>query len=101
MFLFVVCTLIDRQPIALIGTSVSQTFDIIQSYSRALTIPFFLPTLTRESTLDRENYIISMCPTFINAVIDFIRRLQWDRIFYLFDTDDGKLNYYKVIGKFC
>ncbi|XP_045206207.2 glutamate receptor-like [Mercenaria mercenaria] len=84
-----ICSLIEKQPIALFGTSRSETFSIIESYSRALRVPFFLPTLTRETTVGKDNYIISMCPSFIEAVIDLIKYFNWDRIFYLFDTDDA------------
>ena len=53
-------------------------------------MPMFQLSLTRENLYDVDSYVISMCPSFIEPVIDFIIFFQWDRIFYLFDSDDGK-----------
>ena len=53
-------------------------------------MPMFQLSLTRENLYDVDSYVISMSPSFIEPVIDFIIFFQWDRIFYLFDSDDGK-----------
>ena len=90
LYLFTVCDLIQQNTIALIGSSKSDTYALMESYSRALKLPFLVPTMTRESVGPRSHYIVSMCPSFIDAVIDIIQHFQWNKIFYLFDTDDGK-----------
>lgn len=86
-----VCNLIDKQPIALFGTSQAEAVPIFESYSRAFRIPFFIPTQTRGAFKDADSYIVSMYPSFIDGVIELIKFFKWKRIFYLFDSDDGMI----------
>lgn len=60
------------------------------SQTRAFKLPFIVPTLTRESSSPKDSYVVSICPSFIDVVIDFIKYFEWSRIFYLYDTDDGE-----------
>lgn len=88
--LFSVCDLVSKNIVALIGSSKSDTFSLMVSQTRAFKLPFIVPTLTRESSSPKDSYVVSICPSFIDVVIDFIKYFEWNRIFYLYDTDDGE-----------
>ncbi|KAL3879296.1 hypothetical protein ACJMK2_031597 [Sinanodonta woodiana] len=76
-------------PFALIGLTRSLSYNIIQSYSQALNMPIITPFLTRGAEHDSYNYEVCLYPSFVQPVIDFIKYFQWERVFYLFDTDDA------------
>lgn len=93
-FVFPVCeNIINHSVVALLGLFNGDTYSVMESYSRTLKLPFLLPTLTRGTADPRNNYMISMWPSFVDVVVDFIKYFQWTRFVYLYDTEDGKCFY--------
>jgi hypothetical protein len=80
------------QPIALFGISNGEAYNVFKSYSSKLEIPMFLPTKSRG--LNDKDFLINMCPSFVDALIDVIKFFRWEKMFYLYDRNDGKNKLY-------
>lgn len=72
------------------GSSTARSYNIIQSYSHALHVPFVIYSQTTNQAGDGYDYDISISPNYITAISDVIKYFNWEKIYYVFDSDDGK-----------
>ena len=80
------------------GISNGEGYNVLKSFSNKLKIPIFVPTKSRG--LNDTDFLINMCPSFVDAVIDVIKHFRWERVFYLYDTEDGNKLHYLVFLSF-
>ncbi|KAL5011711.1 hypothetical protein ScPMuIL_010262 [Solemya velum] len=83
------CWQVEQMVFAIFGVSHSVTYNVLQSYSQSLQIPWITANPARSSAFEQYSFQLSLCPTFVDAVADFIKYFQWKKIYYLFDSDDG------------
>ncbi|KAL5011753.1 hypothetical protein ScPMuIL_010304 [Solemya velum] len=83
------CWQVEQMVFALFGVSNPVTYNVMHSYSHSLQMPWITANPTRSSAFEKSSFQLSMCPTFVDAVADFIKYFQWTKIYYLFDSDDG------------
>ncbi|XP_046575050.1 glutamate receptor-like isoform X1 [Haliotis rubra] len=83
------CNLMNKGVAVIIGANNAQSFNTIQSFSHALKVPYIVPTSTRSEPYDYYGYEVSMAPPLIDAVIKVIDILYWQKIYYVYDSDDG------------
>ncbi|XP_071087549.1 glutamate receptor 2-like isoform X1 [Haliotis cracherodii] len=83
------CNLMNKGVAAIIGANSAESFNTIQSFSHALKVPYIVPTATRSEPYDYYGYEVSMAPPLIDAVIKVIDILYWQKIYYVYDSDDG------------
>ncbi|XP_076467660.1 glutamate receptor 2-like [Babylonia areolata] len=83
------CNQLGKGVFLLLGASAPQSFNVIQSYSQALHVPYVSYTTNRNQRADGYSYDFSVSPSYIDAVIDIIKFFRWEKVYYLFDSDDG------------
>lgn len=78
---------------ALIGSTNSESFDTLQSYSNAFQMPYVTPSIPEKVTEPASaimNFALGMKPNYMKAINDTISFYGWTKIIYLYDSDDGK-----------
>ncbi|KAK6173038.1 hypothetical protein SNE40_016574 [Patella caerulea] len=95
-----ICSMANKGVSAIIGISHPVSYNTIQSYSHALQIPYILVSPSRSSSTDIYKYDISLSPPYSEVVIDLIDRLQWPKVYYIYDSDDGLWRLQKVYEYF-
>lgn len=96
---YTVCSVVNDGVLAIIGTGYASTFNTIQSYCQALRVPYILATPSRPSALDGYQYDVSVCPPYVEALMKVTANLTRSNntIFYVYDSDDGKLCVFWVL----
>ncbi|XP_059150219.1 glutamate receptor 2-like [Physella acuta] len=84
-----ICKRLDQGVVLLLGSSTSRTYNIIQSYSHALQVPYIVYSQTINNENDGYDYDISLSPGYVNAVADVIKFFNWHKVYYVFDSDDA------------
>lgn len=95
----IICNQFSRGVFTLIGTANSSSFDTFQSYSNTFQMPYITPSFpekVQEPSSATINFALGMRPNYVRAVIDIIEFYQWDRIIYLYDSDDGLLRLQQI-----
>lgn len=64
---------------------------VVQAYSNALHLPVFVLNVATRHQLPSYPFEIHMSPSYMPAITELINFYRWRRIFYIFDSDDGKL----------
>ncbi|KAI8797832.1 glutamate receptor subunit protein GluR2 precursor, partial [Biomphalaria glabrata] len=84
------CRRLETGVFLLLGSSSSRSYNIIQSYSHALHVPYvvYSPTTNHES--DGYDYDVTVSPSYVRAVVDVIKFFNWEKVYYVFDSDNGK-----------
>ncbi|XP_070196715.1 glutamate receptor 2-like [Littorina saxatilis] len=84
-----ICSQLEKGVFLLLGASSPKSFNVIQSYSQALHVPYVTFTSNRNHAHDGYTFDLSVSPSYIDAIIDTVRFFLWDKVYYLFDSDDG------------
>ncbi|KAL8603429.1 hypothetical protein ACOMHN_053096 [Nucella lapillus] len=83
------CKQLSKGVFLMLGASSAQSFNVIQSYSQALHVPYVTYSANRNRRADGYDFDFSVSPNYIDAVIDVIKFFDWKKMYYLFDSDDG------------
>ncbi|KAK7495272.1 hypothetical protein BaRGS_00013454, partial [Batillaria attramentaria] len=83
------CEQLNKGVFLLLGGSSPKSFNVIQSYTHALHVPYVMYTNNRNHHHDGYDYDFSVSPAFIDAIIDVVKFFNWEKVYYLFDSDDG------------
>ncbi|XP_076446345.1 glutamate receptor 2-like [Babylonia areolata] len=83
------CRQLAKGVFLVLGASSPRSFNVIQSYSQALHVPYVTFTPNRNRRADGYDFDFSVSPNYIDAVVDVIKFFDWDKVYYLFDSDDG------------
>ncbi|PVD34157.1 hypothetical protein C0Q70_05420 [Pomacea canaliculata] len=95
-----ICNQLNKGVFLIMGGSSPKSFNVIQSFSHALHVPYVIYTSNRNQAADGYTYDFSVSPAYIDAIIDIIRFFQWRKIYYLFDSDDGLWQLQRVYEAF-
>ncbi|CAL1535038.1 unnamed protein product [Lymnaea stagnalis] len=84
-----ICKRLETGVFLLIGSSTSRSYNIIQSYSHALHVPYIVYSQTTNHESDGYDYDISISPSYVTAMADVIKFFHWDKVYYIFDSDNA------------
>ncbi|GAB6033164.1 hypothetical protein CHUAL_012772 [Chamberlinius hualienensis] len=90
----IICTQFSRGVFTLIGSTNSESFDTLQSYSNAFHMPYVTPSIPEkvsEPSSASMTFALGMKPNYMKAVNDTITFYGWTKLIYLYDSDDGLL----------
>lgn len=96
----VICRCLDAGVFLFLGSSSSRTYNIIQSYSQALHVPYVLYTQTTNHNRGGHSYDIGLSPNYMTAIIDVIKFFKWRKIYYVFDSDDALWELQRIYDAF-
>ena len=72
------------------GTSSSN--EIFSSLARHMGVPVFMPTEMSYSTCSKSDYVITMTPSIVEAIVDIMDYFDWNcYVYYIFDSNEGKV----------
>lgn len=72
--------------IVFVGTAKSTV--AMHSIADKVSIPVIMPLSTKHSKTQSE-FIVSLKPSLNRPIIDVIEKNGWNRVFYLFDSNEG------------
>lgn len=79
----------------MLGAVPPDSFETLHSYSNTFQMPFVTPWFPEKVLTPSSgflDYAISMRPEYHQAIIDTVRYYGWDKIIYLYDSNDGMNN---------
>lgn len=88
-----VCNQFQRGVYSMLGAVSPDSFDTLHSYSNTFQMPFVTPWFPEKVLAPSSgflDYAISMRPEYHQAIIDTVRYYNWDKIIYLYDSNDGE-----------
>lgn len=65
-----------------------QTMEVIDSFGPTLDLPFIVSTGPRVHRHDNGSTIF-MTPSYIPAIVDYIIFNEWNRVYYMYDSNEG------------
>ena len=75
---------------AFYGTMTSHSYNSIAAITNKMHMPYISSSTSVRDNFNPSDYILHMRPNYGQAMIDVIRHFKWDRVFYLYDKDEGK-----------
>lgn len=95
-----------KETIAIVTMATKQTMEVIDSFGPTLDLPFIVSTGPRVHRHDNGSTIF-MTPSYIPAIVDYIIFNEWNRVYYMYDSNEGLLRmeelamlYWKHSGSF-
>ena len=82
----------------LFGMHDMNTINLVRSYTNIFHMPYVTPSIPVNVTGQNNGYMLYMRPLYTQAIIDIIKYHGWNRVFYIFDSEDGKYERENVIG---
>ncbi|KAH9514033.1 hypothetical protein Btru_032058 [Bulinus truncatus] len=84
-----ICRRLESGVFLLLGSSSSRSYNIIQSYSHALHVPYVVYSPTTNHEADGYDYDVTVSPSYVRALVDIIRFFNWEKVYYVFDSDNA------------
>lgn len=81
----------NRGIFTLVAPTGEASYDTLASYSNTFQVPFVSPAFPELSTDRPAYYGLSLRPRYLRAILDIIKYYNWKTIYYLYDTDGGKI----------
>ncbi|KAK9891998.1 hypothetical protein WA026_017479 [Henosepilachna vigintioctopunctata] len=94
-----ICNQFQRGVYSMLGAVSPDSFDTLHSYSNTFQMPFVTPWFPEKVLAPSSgflDYAISMRPEYHQAIIDTVRYYNWDKIIYLYDSNDGLLRLQQI-----
>ena len=85
-----VCSQMFSGRSVLFGMHDMRTVNTVRSYTNTFHIPYVTSSMPVNVTGQNNGYMLYMRPLYTQAIIDIIKHYRWARIFYVFDSEDGK-----------
>lgn len=90
VILFAVCAQLEDDVIGIIGVCEKCALATIQSYSDTFQVPFLLiSSAPIPDDVTSDSYQFFLTPVFIQGLLDIVINKEWQRVFYIYDTDEG------------
>ncbi|XP_060554333.1 glutamate receptor-like isoform X2 [Ruditapes philippinarum] len=83
-----ICSLLRKGVYGIIGVSDASALPTIQSYSNNFKVPFIALSMIQNSS-SHGDFQLFMRPVYVNGLLDVIIKYGWERILYIYDTDEG------------
>ena len=74
----------------LFGTHDMDTIKPFRSYTNTFHVPYVTTSMPVNVTGQNNGYMFYMRPLYAQAIIDIVKYYRWTKVFYLFDSDEGK-----------
>lgn len=74
----------------IIGAANVTSYDVLEAYSQAMHVPIILYNGVRKASRPNYKYLLHIVPSYINAVVDYLKYYKWKTVFYLHDERDRK-----------
>ncbi|XP_017787276.1 PREDICTED: glutamate receptor 1-like isoform X2 [Nicrophorus vespilloides] len=94
-----ICNQFSRGVFSMLGAVSPDSFDTLHSYSNTFQMPFVTPWFPEKVLAPSSgflDYAISMRPEYHQAIIDTVRYYGWNKIVYLYDSNDGLLRLQQI-----
>ena len=76
---------------ALFGVTNATSIRTIESLTNIFHMPYVSPSVPRAQPIGAPpGYVLQMRPTYDAAILDVLAHYKWPRIFYVYDSEDGK-----------
>lgn len=85
-----VCSQLEHDVIGIIGVCEKCALATIQSYSDTFQVPFLLiSSAPIPDDVTSDSFQFFLTPVVIQGLLDIVMYKQWQRVFYIYDTDEG------------
>lgn len=74
----------------IIGAADVTSYDVLEAYSQAMHIPIILYNGVRKPPKTNYTYLLHIVPSYMNAIVDYLKFYKWKIVFYLHDKNDRK-----------
>lgn len=85
-----VCSTMAKGIFALFGVTNVTSLSTVKSYCNTFHMPYVTPSAPVNDS-DEPGFLLKMRPSYDRAMIDIIKHHRWTRIYYIYDTQEGKL----------
>ena len=77
---------------ALFGATNATSLRTVESYTTKFAMPYITPSAPRvPPETAPPGYVLQMRPPYDRALLNILTHYKWMRIFYVYDTEDGKI----------
>jgi hypothetical protein len=83
-----VCTKVGQGAKSLVFVGTAKSTVAMHSIADKVSVPVIMPLSTKHSKTQSE-FVVSLKPSLNKPIINVIEKNGWNRIFYLFDSDEG------------
>ncbi|XP_071125932.1 glutamate receptor-like [Mytilus edulis] len=83
-----ICDLLEQNVYGILGAFHSCALSTIQSYTDTFKVPFISLSMPQQS-LSSDPYQLYIRPSYITGLLDVVQLKEWNKIFYIYETDDG------------
>ncbi|XP_076118201.1 glutamate receptor-like [Mytilus galloprovincialis] len=83
-----ICNLLEHNVYGILGAFQSCALSTIQSYTDTFKVPFISLSMPQQSS-SPDPYQLYIRPAYIKGLLDVVQLKQWNKIFYIYETDDG------------
>ena len=73
------------------GVKNMMSLDIVQSFTKTFQMPYLSPSTPTWSDRPGPSYEVHLKPEYSYAIIDMILYYGWEKLHYVYDSDEGKL----------
>ncbi|XP_062608142.1 glutamate receptor-like [Saccostrea cucullata] len=77
-----------RESLAIVSMATKDSMEVVNSFGRTLELPFIVSTGPRIHH-PGNHYSVFMTPSYIPAVVDYILYNNWQKVYYMYDSDEG------------
>ncbi|XP_078322835.1 glutamate receptor-like [Crassostrea virginica] len=93
------CAQLEDDVIGIIGVCEKCALATIQSYSDTFQVPFLLiSSAPIPDDVTSDSYQFFLTPVFIQGLLDIVINKEWQRVFYIYDTDEGLLRLQHILN---
>jgi hypothetical protein len=85
---FSVCHLLEQKVYGILGAFQSCALSTIQSYTDTFKVPFISLSMPQVSS-SAEPYQLYIRPSYIKGLLDIVSQKSWNKIFYIYESDEG------------
>jgi len=71
------------------GVKNTSSLDIVESLTRTFNMPYLSPSAAMWSEKMATGFEIHMKPDFSIAIVDMVLHLEWKKVHYVYDSDEG------------
>ena len=86
-----VCSTLSKGVFALFGVTNTSSLRTTESLTSTFDMPYVSPSSPVNHTYAPSGFILRMRPSYELAIRDIIQYYKWERVFYIYDSPEGKL----------
>ena len=71
------------------GVKNMTSLDIVQSFTKTFHMPYLSPSTSMWTPKSPDGFEVHMKPDYSLAILALIRYLEWPKVHYVYDSDEG------------